>query len=57
MSRRQWTNEEKKQIIMASLKGEESAAELCRRHGLHDVTFYKWKKQFIEGGIEALGRD
>jgi len=57
MSRRQWTKDEKKQIIMASLKGEESASELCRRHGLHDVTFYKWKKQFIEGGIEALGRD
>jgi len=57
MSRRQWTKEEKKQIVLAALKGEESAAELSRRHGIHDVSFYKWKKQFIEGRIEVLGRD
>lgn len=57
MSRRQWTKEEKKQIILAAVKSEESVAELCRRHGIHDVQYYKWKRQFIEGGTEALGRD
>jgi putative transposase len=28
-----------------------SAAELCRRHGISDATFYKWRSKY--GGMEA----
>lgn len=28
-----------------------SAAELCRRHGIRDATFYKWRSRF--GGMEV----
>jgi putative transposase len=28
-----------------------SAAELCRKHGISDATFYKWRSRF--GGIEV----
>ncbi len=28
-----------------------SAAELCRKHGISDATFYKWRSRF--GGMEA----
>jgi putative transposase len=27
------------------------AAELCRKHGISDATFYKWRSRF--GGMEA----
>ena len=28
-----------------------SAAELCRKHGVSDATFYKWRSRF--GGMEV----
>jgi len=28
-----------------------SAAELCRRHGISDATFYKWRSKY--GGMEV----
>ena len=28
-----------------------SAAELCRKHGISDATFYKWRSKF--GGMEV----
>ena len=28
-----------------------SAAELCRKHGISDATFYKWKSKY--GGLEV----
>jgi putative transposase len=28
-----------------------SAADLCRRHGISDATFYKWRSKY--GGMEA----
>jgi putative transposase len=42
-----------KQII-AILKEAEaglSPAELCRRHGISDATFYNWRKKY--GGLEV----
>jgi putative transposase len=40
--------------IIAILKEHQagvSAAELCRKHGISDATFYKWRSQY--GGMEV----
>jgi putative transposase len=40
--------------ILAILKQNEAGppvAELCREHGMSDVTFYKWRAKF--GGMDA----
>ena len=42
------------QQIIAILKEHEAGlktAELCRKHGISDATFYKWKSKY--GGMEV----
>lgn len=54
MTRKKWTPEEKQKIVLAGLRNETSIAELCRRHGVSDVMYYKWKKAFLEGALHGL---
>lgn len=44
----------KEEQIIAILKEAEAgvkAAELCRKHGISEATFYKWKSRY--GGLEV----
>jgi len=54
MPKGNWSAEEKQKIVLAGLRNEASVAELCRRYGMSDVMYYKWKKVFLEGGLNAL---
>ena len=42
---------------MEALRAETSIAELCRKHGIQESTFYKWNKDFIEAGKKRLEGD
>lgn len=55
--RRQFTSEEKLTIVLAGLKGDQPVTELCRRHGISQTLFSRWKDQFLAGGLERLGRN
>ena len=47
------TRQQEEQII-GILKEQEAGAktaDVCRRHGISDATFYKWKSKF--GGLEV----
>ncbi len=34
-----------------------TVAELCRKHGISEPTYYKWNKEFIEAGKKRLSGD
>ncbi|OGU29558.1 MAG: hypothetical protein A2X67_13610 [Ignavibacteria bacterium GWA2_55_11] len=46
--------EERLSLVMESLRPEASIADLCRKHGISQTTFYKWRDKFLEGGKQAL---
>jgi transposase len=48
------SGEERLALILESFKNEQSIADLCRRHGISQATFYKWRDKFLEGGRQAL---
>ena len=56
-TKRIFTSEQKVLIVMEGIRGEQSIAELCRKYGIPDSTYYKWNKEFIEAGKARLDGD
>jgi len=56
-TRKQYSSEEKIRIVLDSLCGEDSIAELCRREGISQGVYYKWSKDFMEAGKKRLAGD
>ena len=50
MGRKRRNAEEIVAILRESDRGEVTVEELCRKHGMTEQTFYRWKKQY--GGVE-----
>ena len=59
MSGKKYTGEEKYNIIMESFQNPNiTITSICREHGIVASMFYRWKKQFLEGGRNGLaGKD
>ena len=56
-TRKQYSAEEKIRIVLESLRGEDSIAELCRREGINPNVYYRWSKDFMEAGKKHLSGD
>lgn len=56
-TRRVYSAEEKIRIVLAGLRGEYSAAELCRREGIAESLYCSWSKEFREAGKKRLSGD
>lgn len=49
-----YSEEKKLEVVLEGLKSNGSVAELCRKHGISDALYYRWRDQFLEGGKRAL---
>lgn len=56
-TRRIFSAEEKIQIVLEGMRGEESIASICRKYGIHENNYYNWSKEFLEAGKKRLSGD
>ena len=46
--RKKFTPEFKAKVVIAALSGENSEAEICRRHNITEAQLSQWKRQLLE---------
>jgi transposase len=51
---RKFTAQQKTEIVLASLRGPKSMADLCCEHEIADSLLRKWREQFLAAGAERL---
>ncbi|MDE4142596.1 transposase [Phaeobacter gallaeciensis] len=54
--RKQHAPEFKAKIALEALKGEETAAELASRFGVHPTMIHQWKRALLEGASGVFER-
>ena len=54
MKTRQFTPEEKLNIVLESLRGERTISEICREHGITQSLYYQWRDKFLNGAKSGL---
>lgn len=52
--RRSYSAEFKFQIVLEILRGEKSAAQICRDHNLRENLLSRWKQAFLERGASIF---
>jgi transposase len=51
-TRKKYSAEEKIRIVIEGLRGDLPIAELCRREGINQNSYYKWSKEFLAGNTQ-----
>ena len=54
--RRKFSGEDKVRILKRHLVDKVPVSDLCDEQGLHPTMFYKWQKEFFEGGASVFER-
>src|SRR5690606_10736960 len=52
--RRRWTAKAKLEVVLEGLRGQESVAEICRRHGITQSMYYEWQEAVFKAAEEDL---
>jgi transposase-like protein len=51
---RQFTLEQKTEIVLAGIRADRSVRDVCREHEISEALYYDWRDQLLEGGRAAL---
>src|SRR3954454_15576995 len=51
---RRFSAQQKTEIVLASLRGPKTIAQLCREHEISESLLRKWRDQFLVAGAERL---
>ncbi len=55
--RKRYTPAEKVAILRRHLLDGLAVSDVCDGHGLHPTLFYRWQKEFFEGGAAAFAKE
>ena len=55
-ARKQWTGQEKLQIVLRGLTGKATLAEICNENGITQGMYYKWRDQLMADGAKVFER-
>jgi transposase len=53
-SYRQFTPEQKTEIVLAGIRADRSVRDVCREHEIAEALYYDWRDKLLEGGRAAL---
>jgi transposase-like protein len=48
--------EEKSEIVLLCLRNPDKISEICREKGVAPVTYNKWKRKYLCGGLDAMSK-
>jgi hypothetical protein len=51
---RQFTPDQKTEIVLAGLRGDRSVRDVCREYQIAETLYYQWRERLLEGGRTAL---
>jgi transposase len=51
---RRFTAKQKLELVLASLRGERSIAEICREHAISESLLRRWREQALEAASERF---
>jgi transposase len=51
---RKFSAQQKSELVLASLRGHRTIAELCREHEISETLLRRWREQFLAAGAERL---
>lgn len=54
--RSKFSPDQKAEIVLMGIKNPGKISEICRKYEIAPVTFARWKRNYLIGGLEALQR-
>jgi transposase len=51
---RKFSAQQKTEVVLASLRGNKTVAQICREHDISETLLRRWREQFLAAGAQRL---